>query len=182
MSNGVNVFGYNCDENDCYIINEYEAKAVRKIFEMVIECLPDAEILNWLKVNGYKNTRGNYYTKSAIYRFIKNRKYIVEYKYADGVLKYQEESMNNSNIKTLETQLKDTTKAINNIVYAIEKGMFNNTMIERMKNLEEQKKQLETQIKLEKVNNEVLDKDFIKFILEKFKTTQKDTIENKKDL
>jgi len=101
---------------------------------------------------------------------------------ADGVLKYQEESMNNSNIKTLETQLKDTTKAINNIVYAIEKGMFNNTMIERMKNLEEQKKQLETQIKLEKVNNEVLDKDFIKFILEKFKTTQKDTIENKKRL
>lgn len=87
MSNGVNVFGYNCDENDCYIINEYEAKAVRKIFEMVIECLPDAKILNWLKVNGYKNTRGNYYTKSAIYRFIKNRKYIGEYKYADGVIR-----------------------------------------------------------------------------------------------
>lgn len=32
------------------------------------------------------------------------------------------------------------------------------------------------------MDHEILDKDFIKFILEKFKTTQKDTIENKKRL
>ena len=292
MSNGVNVFGYSRDENDCYIINEHEAIAVKKVFEMVIDCVPDCEILNWLKINGYKNTKGRNFTKTAISRIIENRKYIGEYSFAniitpggmpaiinenifikaneikknrrikrvrsneyilsgvlfcgecgasmhgrcgtshtgkkhyyyccrnhikhkcnkcdikkdivenavidilnnyifnednlnaiaDGVIKYQEETINNNNVESLENQLKDTKKAIDNIVMAVEKGMFNDTMIERMNTLEKQKKQLEAQIKLEKMDHEVLDKDFVKFILEKFKTNQKDTIENKKRL
>lgn len=292
MSNGINVFGYDRDENDCYIINNREAIAVKKVFEMVIDCLPDSEILNWLKINGYKNTKGRHFTKSAITRIISNRKYIGEYSFADvikpngmpaiidentfikaneikkmrrtkrvraneyvlsgvlycgecgasmygrcgtshtgkkhyyyccakkvkheckkeniqkdlientvidilntyifneenlnaiadGVVKYQEENLKSNNIESLEKQLKDTTKAINNIVVAVEKGLFNDTMIERMNTLEKEKKQLEKQIKLEKMDHEILDKDFIKFILEKFKTTQKDTIENKKRL
>lgn len=291
-SNGVLVFGYNRDENDCYIINEHEAIAVKKVFDMVIDCVPDCEILNWLKANGYKNTKGRNFTKTAISRIISNRKYIGEYSFADvvvtngmpaiididtfikaneikkirrtkrvraneyilsgvlycgecgssmygrcgtshtgkkhyyyccskkvkheckkeniqkdlienavidilntyifnednlnaiadGVIKYQEETINSNNIESLENQLKDTTKAINNIVSAVEKGLFNDTMIERMNSLEKQKKQLETQIKLEKMDHEILDKDFIKFVLDKFKTTQKDTIENKKRL
>lgn len=291
-SNGVLVFGYNRDENDCYIINEHEAIAVKKVFDMVIDCVPDCEILNWLKANGYKNTKGRNFTKTAISRIISNRKYIGEYSFsdvvvtngmpaiididtfikaneikkirrtkrvraneyilsgvlycgecgssmygrcgtshtgkkhyyyccskkvkheckkeniqkdlienavidilntyifnednlnaiADGVIKYQEETINSNNIESLENKLRDTTKAINNIVSAVEKGLFNDTMIERMNSLEKQKKQLETQIKLEKMDHEILDKDFIKFVLEKFKTTQKDTIENKKRL
>ena len=291
-SNGVLVFGYDRDENDCYIINQHEAEAVKKVFEMVIDCIPDAEILSWLKSNGYKNTKGKQFTKSAVTRIISNRKYIGEYSYADvlikngipaiidentfikaneikskrrakrlrkseyilsgilycgecgasmygrsgtsktgkkhcyygcgnrikhscnkkdikkdiientiidilnsylfnednlniisnGVVEYQKELNNSSNIKALENELKQTNKSINNIVSAIEKGMFNDTMIERMNELEKQKKTLEASIKLEKIDHEVLDADFIKFLLNKFKTTNSSNYENKKRL
>ncbi len=292
MSNGVNVFGYSRDENDCYIINDHEAIAVKKIFEMVIDCVSDCEILNWLKINGYKNTKGRDFSKNAISRIISNRKYIGEYSFgdvvkpngmpaivnedtfikaneirkirrtkrmrsseyilsgvlycgecgasmygrcgtshtgkkhyyyccrnhvkhecdkhdvkkdvienavidilnkyifneenlnaiADGVVEYQEECLKNNNLELLRKQLNDTEKAINNIVVAVEKGLFNDSMIEHMNALEKDKKALKAQIKLEEMDHEILDKEFIKFILNKFKTTQKDTAENKKRL
>lgn len=291
-SNGVDVFGYDRDENDCYVLNEREAMAVDKVGDMILDLLPDVEILNWLKINGFKNKKGRNFTKTAITRIASNRKYIGEYSFADvvipggmpriwsddkflkiqevrkcrrtkrvrnneyilsgvlfcgecgssmygksgtshtgkkhyyyccsekvkhkcekenikkdlientiidilntyifnednlnaiaeGVIKYQEENLKTSNLEVLEKQLKDTIKSINNIVVAVEKGLFNDTMIKRMNTLEDQKKELETQIKLEKTNHEILDKDFVKFILEKFKTTQTDKIENKKRL
>ncbi len=55
-------------------------------------------------------------------------------------------------------------------------------MIERMNTLEKQKKELENQIKLEKMDHEVLNVDFVKFILKKFKTTKESNLENKKRL
>lgn len=291
-SNGVLVFGYDRDEDDHYVVNEREAMAVNKVGDMILDFLPDSEILNWLKANGFKNTKGKDFTKSAISRMASNRKYIGEYSYGDvvipdgmprimsdekflkiqevrkirrtkrvrnndyilsgvlycgecgasmygrcgtshtgkkhyyyacgnrvkhkcskkdikqdvienavinilntylfndenltvianGVVEYQKELIDNSNLVSLDKQLKETSKSISNIVAAIEKGMFNDSMIERMNTLEKQKKELENQIKLEKMDHEILDVDFVKFILKRFRTTNESNLENKKRL
>lgn len=291
-TNGVRVFGYDRDENDCYIVNEREAFAVNKVGDMIIDLIPDVEIRKWLKDNGFKNTKGKDFTKSAIYRMSTNRKYIGEYSFGDvvipggmprimsdekfykiqeirntrrtkrthannyiltnilycgecgasmfgrcgtskshkkhyyyscanklkktcnkdhikkdlientivdilnsfvfnddilndivdGVMRYQEENIDNSTLNCLKAELKEIDKSIKNIVNAIEKGMFNETMIERMNKLEKDKKELENKILLEEMDNEIVDRDFIMFILKKFKTSKFDTLENKKRL
>lgn len=291
-TNGVKVFGYNRDENDCYVINEREAYAVNKVADMIIDLIPDVEIRQWLKDNGFKNTKGKDFTKSAIYRISSNRKYIGEYSFgdviipggmpriltdekfykvqevrsmrktkrakandyilknilycgecgasmhgrcgtskshkkyyyyscvnkvkkmcdkdhvkkdfienkiidilnsfifnddvlndiADGVMKYQIENLDNGTLACLKAELKEVKKSINNILNAIEKGMFNDSMIKRMNELESDKKELENKIALEEMENEVVDRDFILFILKKFKTNKFDTLENKKRL
>lgn len=85
-SNGVNVFGYDCDENDQYVINERNAAAVKMVFKMVSEGRSDKEIREWLDNNNYVNTRGTRFGKSSIIRMITNRKYIGEYCYGDVVI------------------------------------------------------------------------------------------------
>lgn len=293
MANGVYTFGYDIDKNGFYVINENEAYAVRKSFEMIIDGFGDMQIINWLNDNGYVNKMGRQFTKNAISRMVKCRKYIGEYSFADvviengmpaiidqetffkanvsysnkkgrntmntqfiaskilycgecgssmfgtsgtskngkkhyyyccrnkkdnkacnkenikkevleneivriinsyifnddvlneiadGLVQYQLESIDNSNLEWLKTQLKDKQDALNNIVTAVEKGMFNDTMIARMNALESEKKELEAKIKREAMEHEIVDKDFILFILKKFKTKELDTLENKKRL
>ena len=75
-SNGVNVFGYKRDDNDMYVVDDREAKAVKKVFEFVCDSYPDTYIINWLNENGYRNTLGKKFTKTSINRIINNRKYI----------------------------------------------------------------------------------------------------------
>ena len=82
----------------------------------------------------------------------------------------------------MKNQLNDTEKAIKNIVTAVEKGFFNETMISRMTQLENDKKELENKIKLESINHDIIEKDFILFLLKELKTTELDTLEHKKRL
>lgn len=293
MANGVYTVGYDIDASGFYIVNEFESYAVNKVFDMIMDGFGDMEIISWLNDNGYVNKKGRPFTKNAISRMVKNRKYIGEYSFgdvviphgmpalmteekfikaneaynnkkgkrtmnnnfilskvlycgecgasmfgchgtsksgkkhyyytcrnnkdkkgcnkssvkkeyieneiirilntyifndevlneiADGLVKYQLERIDNSNLEYLKSQLNDKEKALNNIIAAIEKGMFNDTMIERMNTLESEKKELERKIKLEGAENEIIDKDFILFILKKFKTKELDSLENKKRL
>lgn len=291
-SNGVLIFGYDRDENDNYIINEHEAVAIRKIFDMVIDNMTDVEILNWLKINGYKNTRGGYYTKSAINRILNNRRYIGEYSYADvvvpggmpaiideetflkareakksrrtkrvrdneyilskilfcgecgasmhgrsgtsksgkkhyyyackehikhncdktdirkdflenaivkvvqaalfnddvlndiidGIMEYQSQNLNNKALESLEKNLSTVNKSINNIIKAVENGLFNENMIDRMNNLEIEKKEIEKNIKIQSMNSDFIERDFIEFMLKKMRDNNLKSPENKKRL
>lgn len=293
MSNGVDTFGWDRDSNDMYVINEFEAYAVREVFDMVLDGFHDGEIIDWLNSHGYRNKKGREFTKNAVARMIRNRKYMGEYSFADvvvpggmpviipedkflranevykmkkvkrvinndfiltkvlfcgecgesmqgthgtshtgkkhyyyscynrkrkkgchksninkdwienefirilntyvfnddvlndiadGVMKYQEECIDNSNLQYLESQLVDTQKSLDNIVSAVEKGLFNDSMIGRMNELERRKKELVAKISLEKQEHEVIEKDFILFLLKKFKTTEQSSIENKRRL
>ncbi len=85
-TNGVTLFGYKKSKDDTYEIDEYNAVAVRKMFQMVLDNLTDREIVEWLNINGYKNTYGRPFDKNAVNRMTKNRKYIGEYKYGDIVV------------------------------------------------------------------------------------------------
>ena len=291
-SNGVLVFGYDRDENDNYVINKHEAIAIRKIFDMVIDNMTDVEILNWLKINGYKNTRGGYYTKSAINRILNNRRYIGEYAYGDvivpggmpaiiseeiflkareakksrrtkrvrdseyilskilfcgecgssmhgrcgtsksgkkhyyyackehikrncnktairkdilenaiikvvqaalfnddvlndiidGIMEYQSQNLNNNALESLEKELSAVNKSINNIIKAVENGLFNESVIERMNNLEIEKKEIEKNIKIQSMNSDFIERDFIEFMLKKIRDNNLKTPESKKRL
>ena len=45
--------GYDIAPDGTYVINEYEAIAVKKIFSMKIEGAGYGKIVDWLKANGY---------------------------------------------------------------------------------------------------------------------------------
>lgn len=290
-ANGVPVFGYDRDRNDHYIVNEHEAYAVRKIYQMVIDGFSDVSILSWLKAKGYKNTLGRDFGKNAIKRMIPNRKYIGEYSFAgvvipggmpaiidietfnkandliggrkkhmqeaeyilssilycgecgaamygragtgkkgtkyhyyscsekikhncsknhvpkdvlensiidiinsfvftdetindilDGIMEFQVNIQDNSNLEYLNAQLHEKTRARDNIIKAIEKGMFQETMIERMNELDHEVEEINKQIATEQLNQNVIDRDFIAYYLDKFKVDTKSNIENKKRL
>ena len=87
MANGVMIFGYDIDKDGHYIINEHDAEAVRTVFRMSLDGLNDAEIIEWLNDNGYRNSRCHKFTKSAVARILKNRKYLGEYKYSEIFIK-----------------------------------------------------------------------------------------------
>ena len=72
---GIPPLGYDVDKNKKYIINEVEAKAVRKIFEMYTKGYGYLMICNELNAKGYKTKLGRPFSKTSIHDLIKNEKY-----------------------------------------------------------------------------------------------------------
>lgn len=68
------------------------------------------------------------------------------------------------------------------MVDAFADGSYTKSMIARMKELEEELESLETSISREKLNNKPIEKDFITFILHKFKTNEMSSNEQKRGL
>lgn len=66
-------FGYDIDKNKKYIINDFEASIVRKIFKMYIDGEGYSKILKSL--NGIKTKHGNSFSKTGINSILKNEKY-----------------------------------------------------------------------------------------------------------
>ncbi len=75
----------------------------------------------------------------------------------------------NTTLPVLEKQLKDTDKSIQNIVSAVEKGMFSETLMHRMETLEETKKTLINQIAEEKLAKPKIPAEFLTFWLHSFR-------------
>lgn len=71
---------------------------------------------------------------------------------ADSTVAYAKKQEEGSHIAVLEDRLNDTNKSINNIMNAIEQGIFTDTTRERLLQLEEEKSNLTIKIKLEKDN------------------------------
>ena len=74
----------------------------------------------------------------------------------------------NTKLPTLEYTLKETEKAISNIVTAIEKGIASDALMNRLSELELQKCDLNRKIALEKCDIVELDRDMVIFWLERF--------------
>lgn len=72
-------FGYDVDVEKNYIINEQEAVAVRKVFEMATA--GQRNICNWLNDNGYKTKYGKVFKTGVVTSIVKNEKYKGVYVY-----------------------------------------------------------------------------------------------------
>lgn len=76
-------FGYDIVNKE-YVINEKEAKVVRKIFDMRQKGYSLIDISVELNKLGYKTKRGTEFKKNSLYDLLKNEKYIGNYIYGKG--------------------------------------------------------------------------------------------------
>lgn len=89
---------------------------------------------------------------------------------ADKVVEIQKsEHDDKSMLRYFESQLKDTNKAIANIMRAIEAGIITETTRSRLEELEDTKRDLETEIIKEKVARPTIEREQVIFFLEKFR-------------
>ena len=78
---GIVPLGYSIDENNNFVINDYEAMAVKLIFYMYANGRGYSEILDELNHRGYKTKRGKPFGKNSLFSILRNEKYIGVYEY-----------------------------------------------------------------------------------------------------
>ena len=64
-----------------YIINEYEAEAVRLIFRMYLDGYSYTEIIDTLNSRGYRTRKGIPFAKNSLYAILRNERYTGVYIY-----------------------------------------------------------------------------------------------------
>lgn len=79
FNGGVPLFGYSIDKNKDYVINEYQAIAVRLIFDRFSKGASYTEIINELDNLGYKTVKGNSFKATTLYEMLSNERYIGTY-------------------------------------------------------------------------------------------------------
>lgn len=82
----------------------------------------------------------------------------------------------------MEKQIKETEKSIDNIVSAIEQGVFTKSVKERLDSLENSLEELKIKLLQAQIEKEVLTKDMIVFYLSQFRTLDYNKLENKQTL
>lgn len=88
---------------------------------------------------------------------------------ADRVMEYQASDTETiGRINAYRGQLKETETAIAGILKAIEGGLYNPTMKDRMEELEDRKKDLEGEIEREEINLQIVTRDELLFFLHQF--------------
>ncbi len=82
VTGGPPALGYEVDKStQKYVINEYEAEAVRMIFKMYLDGYSYTEIIDVLNSKGYKTRRGVPFAKNSLYAILKNERYTGAYIY-----------------------------------------------------------------------------------------------------
>ncbi len=74
-------FGFDVDRDKNYIINDHEAVAVKKIFELYSTNYSYPEIILWLDNNKYKTKYNKPFTRTSLNTLLQNEKYIGTYIY-----------------------------------------------------------------------------------------------------
>ncbi len=81
--------GYSVDkESGKYILNEYEAEAVRLIFMMYLDGHSYSEIISELNNRGYRTRRGDLFGKNSLYAILHNERYTGVYIYVTDTAKH----------------------------------------------------------------------------------------------
>ena len=78
---GQPLYGYSVDKDGYYVINEYEAAAVRAIFKLVTTGHSYQEIVNIMTERGYHTRSGRKFSYSTIHSMLHNEKYNGTYVY-----------------------------------------------------------------------------------------------------
>ena len=83
---GIPCLGYDVDKDTLkYVINPFEAEAVKLIFKMYIEGAGYGQIIAELNRRGYKTKRGLDFGKNSLYEILRNEKYSGVYTYNKSV-------------------------------------------------------------------------------------------------
>ncbi len=88
----------------------------------------------------------------------------------------------NTAIPRIKKQISETNKSINNILNAMEQGIFTSSTKERLEQLEDSKKSLEISLAQEEIARPVLSREQIYFWFEKYKNADYSTYEQKQNL
>lgn len=81
FNGGTPPLGYDIDHAGDYIINEWEARAIRIIFDMYGDGHSYNDIIKKLNHDGYKTKKGRPFGKNSLYEILRNEKYIGNYIY-----------------------------------------------------------------------------------------------------
>ena len=82
ITGGPPLLGYTTDpETHRYVINEYEAEAVRLIFTMYVDGHSYGDIISELNRRGFRTRRGDVFGKNSLYAILKNERYTGVYIY-----------------------------------------------------------------------------------------------------
>ena len=88
VTGGPPALGYSVDKNtQKFVINEYEAEAVRMIFGMYLEGASYGEIISVLNNKGYRTRRGLPFAKNSLYEILHNERYTGVYVYVRDTTK-----------------------------------------------------------------------------------------------
>jgi hypothetical protein len=96
---------------------------------------------------------------------------------AERVEEIQKAEHENSDLKYYESKLKDTEKAIRNLLTAIEQGIITPSTKTRLQELEAQKVEFQSRINQEKISRVFVTKEQVKFWLGQFKQGDKNDLE-----
>lgn len=130
FNGGTPPLGFDIDENKLYIINEYEAEAIKIIFEMYTKGYSYGDINIKLNQLGYKTKKGNEFGKNSLYEILGNEKYC-------GTYVYSKEDYNGFSGKRNNHKHKDRSDMIiieDGIPAIISKEMFQLAQEKREKN------------------------------------------------
>lgn len=75
--------GYNAGPNKEYVINEAEAEAVKRIYDLYAAGNTKAEVAEMMNNAGYRTKNGNKFTHDSLTRILKNERYTGTYIYKD---------------------------------------------------------------------------------------------------
>ena len=88
VTGGPPALGYSVDpETQKYVINDWEAEAVRMIFSMYLDGYSYGEIIGALNSKGYRTRRGQPFAKNSIYSILRNERYTGVYIYVKDTSK-----------------------------------------------------------------------------------------------
>ena len=100
-------YGFRVDpQTRRYIINEYEAEAVRMIFRDVADGCGYNVVLNKLNSLGYRTRLGNTFSKETLYEMLRNEKYNGVYVFSRAASKDELGRRNNHRDKPIEDQIR----------------------------------------------------------------------------
>lgn len=100
-------YGFRVDpQTHRYIINDYEAEAVRMIFRDVADGCGYNVVLNKLNSMGYRTRLGNTFSKETLYEMLRNEKYNGVYVFSRAASKDELGRRNNHLDKPIEDQIR----------------------------------------------------------------------------
>lgn len=81
---GIPPLGYDI-QNSRYVINEFEAQAVKLIFSLFLEGASYKHIIQELNKGGFKTKKNALFTKNSLYEILRNEKYIGTFVYNKAI-------------------------------------------------------------------------------------------------
>lgn len=88
-ASGHRVFGYRVDENDRFAIDEDTAPVVEHLFKSYLAGQSVNQLADWMKSQGLKTRRGNWWSPQSVNKVLKNDAYRGVYRF-NGIVDYED--------------------------------------------------------------------------------------------